>query len=218
MTISTNGALLSALTLLHCFDDIKYKNWDFLLPHVSTILRCFLPRTQNKNAWHYDFGYKIQHDNIFWSNFEQIYRAQNAVSNNTALFRFTTPHHKEGFELFLDTISAMDDVWVVTAWQTIQWMRNPTDLDSILNFKPFQCDYKVRILLYNPTCSCVWKILIYKPYCWSICPFKRSFHFRTVLQGVTNQGCAICGIRVVSAICVLAKSVQISTLGLAEQE
>ena len=39
--------------------------------------------------------------------------------------RFTTPHHKEGFELFLDTIVAMEDVWLVSAWQTIQWMRDP---------------------------------------------------------------------------------------------
>ena len=61
----------------------------------------------------------------------------------TPIFRFTTPHHKEGFELFLDTIVAMDDVWVVTAWQTIQWMRNPVDLENIENFPPFQCDYKV---------------------------------------------------------------------------
>ena len=60
--------------------------------------------------------------------------------------RFTTPHHKEGFELFLDTIVAMEDVWVVTAWQTIQWMRNPADLDNIDNFKPFQCDYKVGFI------------------------------------------------------------------------
>ena len=33
--------------------------------------------------------------------------------------RFTTPHHKEGFELFLDTITAMDDVWLVTSWQVV---------------------------------------------------------------------------------------------------
>ena len=59
------------------------------------------------------------------------------------MVRFTTPHHKEGFELFLDTISEMEDTWVVTAWQTIQWMRQPTGLDTIRDFKPFQCDYKV---------------------------------------------------------------------------
>ena len=38
-------------------------------------------------------------------------------------FRFTTPHHREGFELFLDTITELEDVWLVTSWQAIQWMR-----------------------------------------------------------------------------------------------
>ena len=47
-----------------------------------------------------------------------------SIDNNVSLIvRFTTPHHKEGFELFLDTITDMEDVWLVTSWQTIQWMR-----------------------------------------------------------------------------------------------
>jgi len=37
----------------------------------------------------------------------------------------------------------MEDVWLVSAWQTVQWMRTPTPLDNIEDFKPFQCDYKV---------------------------------------------------------------------------
>lgn len=56
---------------------------------------------------------------------------------------FTTPHHKEGFEAFLDTIVAMDDVWLVTNWQAIQWVRDPTPLDRVKSFKPFNCDYPV---------------------------------------------------------------------------
>ena len=64
------------------------------------------------------------------------------------IFRFTTPHHKEGFDLFLDTIISMEDVWVVTAWQAIQWMRDPTPIQNIDTFKPFQCVYKVRIYIY----------------------------------------------------------------------
>ena len=47
--------------------------------------------------------------------------------------------------MFLDTIVSMEDVWVVTAWQAIQWMRHPTPLEDIETFKPFQCDYKVRM-------------------------------------------------------------------------
>ena len=29
---------------------------------------------------------------------------------------FTQPHHKVGFETFLDTLVSMDDVWIVTRW------------------------------------------------------------------------------------------------------
>ncbi|MPC23203.1 hypothetical protein E2C01_016244 [Portunus trituberculatus] len=56
---------------------------------------------------------------------------------------FTTPHHKEGFIAFLDTITAMDDVWLVTNWQTLQWMRDPQPLSRVKNFGPFQCNYSV---------------------------------------------------------------------------
>jgi len=82
---------------------------------------------------------------MIMKNFQRHYntnRAPFGLSYHPAWF--TTPHHKEGFELFLDTIVAMDDVWLVTAWQTIQWMRSPTPLEDINNFKPFQCDYKER--------------------------------------------------------------------------
>ncbi|XP_042880930.1 histone-lysine N-methyltransferase 2D-like isoform X9 [Penaeus japonicus] len=57
---------------------------------------------------------------------------------------FTTPHHKEGFIAFLDTITAMDDVWLVTNWQLLQWMRDPQPLSTIKNFAPFGCNYPER--------------------------------------------------------------------------
>ena len=56
---------------------------------------------------------------------------------------FTQPHHKEGFISFLDTIVAMDDVWIVTNWQAIQWVRNPTPLPLLHTFEPFGCNYPV---------------------------------------------------------------------------
>ena len=52
---------------------------------------------------------------------------------------FTTPHHREGFELFLDTIAEMEDVWLVTSWQAIQWMRSAQAVQlSFLKRKYFQ--------------------------------------------------------------------------------
>ncbi|XP_021940723.1 uncharacterized protein LOC110840185 [Zootermopsis nevadensis] len=57
---------------------------------------------------------------------------------------FTQPHHKEGFIAFLDTIVNMQDVWLVTNWQALQWVRDPTPLSRINNFPPFQCNYPER--------------------------------------------------------------------------
>jgi len=62
---------------------------------------------------------------------------------------FTQPHHKEGFISFLDTIVAMDDVWVITNWQALQWIRNPTPLALLHTFEPFGCHYPVRLLANN---------------------------------------------------------------------
>lgn len=56
---------------------------------------------------------------------------------------FTQPHHKEGFINFIDTILTMKDVWLLTNWQAIQWVRDPTPISRLNNFQPFQCDYSV---------------------------------------------------------------------------
>ncbi|XP_045491546.1 uncharacterized protein LOC123691260 isoform X4 [Colias croceus] len=57
---------------------------------------------------------------------------------------FTQPHHKEGFIMFLDFINKMKDVWIVTNWQAIQWVRDPTPISRLNNFQPFQCNYQDR--------------------------------------------------------------------------
>ncbi|XP_026844988.1 uncharacterized protein LOC6595577 isoform X2 [Drosophila persimilis] len=57
---------------------------------------------------------------------------------------FTQPHHKEGFIKFLDAINSMSDVWILTNWQALQWVRDPTPISRINSFQPFQCDYSDR--------------------------------------------------------------------------
>ncbi|XP_039760431.1 uncharacterized protein LOC120634100 [Pararge aegeria] len=57
---------------------------------------------------------------------------------------FTQPHHKEGFIKFLDFINKMPDVWIVTNWQALQWVRDPTPISRLNNFQPFQCNYADR--------------------------------------------------------------------------
>ncbi|CAH1960769.1 unnamed protein product [Acanthoscelides obtectus] len=57
---------------------------------------------------------------------------------------FTQPHHKEGFINFIDSILTMKDVWLVTNWQAIQWVRDPTPISRMNNYEPFQCNYSDR--------------------------------------------------------------------------
>lgn len=57
---------------------------------------------------------------------------------------FTQPHHKAGFINFLDTINSMKDVWIVTNWQALQWVRDPTPISRMGSFQPFQCNYQDR--------------------------------------------------------------------------
>lgn len=56
---------------------------------------------------------------------------------------FTQPHHKEGFIAFLDTIVNMPEVWLVSNWQALQWVRDPTPINRLNSFAPFQCNYPV---------------------------------------------------------------------------
>ncbi|KRT80463.1 Carbohydrate-binding protein [Oryctes borbonicus] len=57
---------------------------------------------------------------------------------------FTKDHHKEGFIKFLDYINSMKDVYLVTNWQAIQWVRDPTPSSRLSTFQPFQCNYSDR--------------------------------------------------------------------------
>lgn len=57
---------------------------------------------------------------------------------------FTHEHHKEGFIAFLDTIVNMPEVWLVTNWQAIEWVRDPQPLSTVKNFPPFQCNVVSR--------------------------------------------------------------------------
>ncbi|XP_022240245.1 uncharacterized protein LOC106458349 isoform X2 [Limulus polyphemus] len=70
---------------------------------------------------------------------------------------FTTAHHKKGFMKFLDEILSKGDVWLITNWQLIQWLRNPTPKSKLNNFEPWQCKRKNLIPpCHNPTVCNVW--------------------------------------------------------------
>uniref|UniRef100_T1JFB8 Chitin-binding type-2 domain-containing protein n=1 Tax=Strigamia maritima TaxID=126957 RepID=T1JFB8_STRMM len=62
---------------------------------------------------------------------------------------FATPHNREGFEAFLNQLVTMDDVYIITTYQLIEWFRNPTPLSEIKNFEPWLCKKKDR----GPPCK-----------------------------------------------------------------
>ncbi|XP_076306731.1 uncharacterized protein LOC143223121 [Tachypleus tridentatus] len=55
---------------------------------------------------------------------------------------FNTPHRRKGFIKFLNEINSKDDVWIITNWQMLQWMRDPTPLSKISQFEPWKCNTK----------------------------------------------------------------------------
>ena len=46
----------------------------------------------------------------------------------------------KGTKAFLRKLTTMGDVWIVTVSQGLEWIKNPTTLDKIEDFKPWQCD------------------------------------------------------------------------------
>ncbi|XP_013782871.1 uncharacterized protein LOC106467097 [Limulus polyphemus] len=55
---------------------------------------------------------------------------------------FNAPHRRKGFIKFLNEINSKDDVWIITNWQMLQWMRDPTPISKIAQFEPWKCNRK----------------------------------------------------------------------------
>ena len=65
-------------------------------------------------------------------------RAPLLLNLRKAWFRNNT--NKEAMERFLNELEGVSDVWFITASQLIQWLINPTPLQSINTFQPWKCD------------------------------------------------------------------------------
>ncbi len=88
-------------------------------------------------------------------NFNRHYKSNRAPFNlyyHSAWFN--TQHHKKGFIKFLEEIIEKDDVYFITNWQMIQWMRNPTSLQNILDFEPWKCSKKKDYIPCNHPTVC----------------------------------------------------------------
>ncbi|XP_066912861.1 chitin deacetylase 7-like [Clytia hemisphaerica] len=48
-------------------------------------------------------------------------------------------YRKEGLKAFIQNMLSKNDVYFVTLSQAVEWMKNPTTLDKIKTFRPWQC-------------------------------------------------------------------------------
>lgn len=79
----------------------------------------------------------------------------------------------------------MNDVWLVTNWQALQFVRDPTPISRINQFQPFQCDYSVS---YSISLVYFLNIFIKKHFINIL-----TFLFRIVQRNAITRRCAICG-------------------------
>ncbi|CAH0564215.1 unnamed protein product, partial [Brassicogethes aeneus] len=52
---------------------------------------------------------------------------------------FKNPEYLKAFQNFMSDILKKPDVWFVTNWQAIQWMRKPTPSSELFKFSPWSC-------------------------------------------------------------------------------
>lgn len=99
----------------------------------------------------------------------------------------------------------MDDVWIVTNWQAIQWVRNPTPLPLLHTFEPFGCNYPVRRYIYSSSSIEKWRRFVLFILEFSIDRIGR--------RSATIRRCAICGTRAGWGTWKLVKRVRTSIRG-----
>jgi len=88
-----------------------------------------------------------------WKNFNRHYNNGKApLGLHMHATWFKDKHKLEAMDEFLDVLSSMDDVYVTTLWQLIQWMKDVTALDALPSFAPWRtsCN-KGRVLLSRAT-------------------------------------------------------------------
>lgn len=53
-----------------------------------------------------------------------------------------TDFHLDAMDEFIQRLTSMDDVFVLPVHKALDWMRDPTPLSRIKDFKPWQCDFR----------------------------------------------------------------------------
>ncbi|XP_076465546.1 chitin deacetylase 7-like isoform X2 [Babylonia areolata] len=83
------------------------------------------------------------HDETFemlWKNFQRNYRTNRApLYVNLHSKWLETDFHLEAMADFLQRLTSMDDVYVVTVTDAIAWVRDPAPLSRVKDFQPWSC-------------------------------------------------------------------------------
>lgn len=78
---------------------------------------------------------------FLWDNFQKYYttnRAPMGINMHASWFYY--PERKAAMDRFIKELVKLDDTYVVSVKQVIEWLRNPTTLSHIKSFPPWQCN------------------------------------------------------------------------------
>ncbi|KAK6192183.1 hypothetical protein SNE40_003699 [Patella caerulea] len=77
---------------------------------------------------------------LLWKNFNSFYtRNKTPFILNIHARWLNTDFQMVAMERFILSLLGMDDVYIVTMHQMLEWIRNPVNLTDILDFKPWKC-------------------------------------------------------------------------------
>ncbi|XP_014676182.1 PREDICTED: uncharacterized protein LOC106816133 [Priapulus caudatus] len=101
---------------------------------------------------------------LLFSNFARHYqtnKAPFAINLRARWFLDDGMHNLEALQDFLEGVERMDDVYVVTFAQALQWVRDPTPLNDMDGF--FNCDYRDRTPMCEHPTLCGYYNITYQP-------------------------------------------------------
>ena len=73
-----------------------------------------------------------------WANFERHYRHKTPLGVHLHAIWFKDPWKLEALDEFIQELGKRDDVYLITMYQMIQWMRAPTPLQRLRDFQPWR--------------------------------------------------------------------------------
>ncbi|RUS79571.1 hypothetical protein EGW08_012665, partial [Elysia chlorotica] len=77
---------------------------------------------------------------MLWKNFLRNYRSNRApLYLNLHSPWLTTDYQLDAMDEFIQKMVSMDDVYLVTMAQALEWQKDPTPMDRLSDFKPWQC-------------------------------------------------------------------------------